>query len=376
MKRGRLETMTPDSHGKTALVVVDAKNPDTGKRYRSAQWRPPLEERGLKVEEYCVPDLVKAHAITPIKGADLVVVNWDALNGDPVCEADVTLRFFESHGKPLLSGLMSNGGVLFCEFQTVYGVPTQASYDALFGKREITVLDHVLEQGARSGTKAVPFPAFADHPLVPLEGETEAHPDTSVPPFPGLSVTEDRHGILLLEAYPPSLWFGWFTSWSRDWIPLLCAVLPEHVAVSLKTRNAPILLARTVDRGLMVASTMLVARAGCTKLIDRLAAPDLQSIRAYHKRARLWRTVGDVLWAAALLVVLAVVALGLWKLYASASPSAASTLVKLGLSVLSAGVFTLFSLFWPAYWTYVWRRPLGLGVVKTVWARLRSSTHA
>lgn len=370
---------------KTVLVVVDAVNPGTGKRYRSSFWENELKLRELSVEEYCVPDYVKKHEIVPINNADIFIVSWDTVNGDPVCEADVTLRFFQSHGKNLVASLMSNGSILFSDFQTAYGVPVQASYDALFGKGELTVLDRVLDKDALSGKEAIRFNRSARHPLLPAEPKIEAQPISKNDKLFSLSVNSDRKDILPFEHYRDSLWFGWFTSWRRDWIPLLSASQPHDIDTSSQLRRVPVLLAKVVDNGLLVASTMSPATAKCTKLIDKLVEADLNTIRQYHSRAMLRRNLGDLVWAGIIFLALVLISLGLWSLYASETSETVTissktftvfsgtvaVYLKLLLSVLSVGVLTAISLARDVYWKYVWNRPHGTGVLEPLWVRLQ-----
>lgn len=69
---------------------------------------------------------------------DVLVVNWDAANGDPEFGSHLVQRWL-SHRRPELLLWVKDGGILIIESQAVLSVPDQASYDALLGRGELPV---------------------------------------------------------------------------------------------------------------------------------------------------------------------------------------------------------------------------------------------
>jgi hypothetical protein len=68
----------------------------------------------------------------------VLIVNWDAINGDPDFGADVALAWFR-HRRAALRVWVRKGGVLILEGQANLGVPAQESYDAILGDSELLV---------------------------------------------------------------------------------------------------------------------------------------------------------------------------------------------------------------------------------------------
>lgn len=71
---------------------------------------------------------------------DIVIVNWDAANGDYACGSDDVFLYFLTR-KDRRTVLLANGGVLLCEFQTGKGILSQGTYNVLFGDDEVTVFE-------------------------------------------------------------------------------------------------------------------------------------------------------------------------------------------------------------------------------------------
>lgn len=201
---------------KKVCVIVDATLPNSENRYRPSHWGQVIGGRA-NVEEVSIAENIKNNTVVSIENAGVLILNWDVANGGAACEADITLDFFRSDGKVRLAELMRNGGTLLVEFQTVKGVPVQASYDAIFGLGQLEVLNEVLDNDARRGTEATPFRRFVKHPLVPAESVLSARPHNTQEKLFFLKFTGEEEKQLrpLYERFQDSLWFGWFTWWEK-----------------------------------------------------------------------------------------------------------------------------------------------------------------
>lgn len=69
----------------------------------------------------------------------VLIINWDAINGDPEFGADYALYWFENHWAQIAMWIADKGGVLLLEGQAVLSVPVQRSYDALLGHGDLVV---------------------------------------------------------------------------------------------------------------------------------------------------------------------------------------------------------------------------------------------
>lgn len=348
---------------KNVYVLVDAKHPGKGVRYRPSHWVQAIGSRA-QVKEVSIAENVKNNTVVSIENTDVLILNWDVANGQAICGADITLDFFRSAGKVRVTELMRNGGTLLVEFQTSKGVPVQDSYDAIFGLGQLEVLSEVLDDDARRGTRATPFRRFVKHPLVPAESVLSAQPQDTNETLFFLKFTgeEEKQRRPLYERFQDSLWFGWFTWWGRGWFPLLCAELSSKHPQKYKRFPCPVLLAKTVDKGLTLASTMVIARANCTALIERILQANLDAIRRYHRNYLLLRRVVDMLYLLLILCVLTLLTWALFKLYTEEKTKD----FRLILSVLSVGDVWAATLSLHGYKKFVWDRPMGFSVFQAV----------
>lgn len=356
---------------KRVIIIVDAMNPRMSVRYRPSHWREAIGQLAQVTEE-SIAERTRNQTVVSLENADVLVLNWDVANGDGACEADVTLRFFQTHGRVRLRELMAKGGTLLAECQTVKGVPVQASYDAVFGENELWVFDKLGGgDDLRCGKVARPYQPFARHPLGPGQAVITANPALTTETLFFIDYTgeEQAERRPLYERYQDSLWFGWFSWWGKDWFPVLCAELSEQHPAAYKYLPAPVLLAKCVDRGVMIATTMVIGRARCTALIERVLSVDFKRVKQYHFWRSFHRVAIDIAWLIMTLVTLALLGLLLFDI--SARP-ADNTDFSLGLlrSILGVSVIWTATLALRWYKRFVWSRPMGLSVPLAVYASL------
>jgi hypothetical protein len=99
----------------------------------------------LDVCIYPLADLIAAppapdnpKGLHSIRRQDVLIINWDAVNGDPDFGAHIALRWLE-HRRPELLLWVRDGNILIIESQAVLGVPCQSAYDAAVGNGELPV---------------------------------------------------------------------------------------------------------------------------------------------------------------------------------------------------------------------------------------------
>ncbi len=74
--------------------------------------------------------------IRQLKEYQVLVINWDAANGDPDFKADFVQRWFEHRRREILLWVQQ-GNMLIIEGQATLSVPTQRAYDAILGEGEV-----------------------------------------------------------------------------------------------------------------------------------------------------------------------------------------------------------------------------------------------
>jgi len=198
-----------------------------------------------------------------LRDRQVLIFNFDSINGDPACGSDFALNWVQLHHKSLLRWV-TKGGILILEGQAMLSVPTQASYDALFGHREMRVSrpsegTQALEwkrtgpncrvtANARKLNLLNEFDKFACKPGLSLASR-----------FPGLAsdiVGDDEHD----KGSWSILYRGWFSripilTRQHRWTPLI-ETDQSH------STNHPVLVGTQIGEGVIFLSTMFLAGTG------------------------------------------------------------------------------------------------------------------
>jgi hypothetical protein len=110
---------------------------------RGNAWKRLLKEidLGLEVNFYPIGDLIVAPreegpGLQQINREQVLVINWDAANGDPEFGSHLCQRWL-GHRRPEIIEWVRKGGILLIESQTTLGVPCAAAYDAAVGDGEL-----------------------------------------------------------------------------------------------------------------------------------------------------------------------------------------------------------------------------------------------
>jgi hypothetical protein len=216
------ERTAPQQHSRLRVLVLK----DSGPYPRGCFWEDVLKGLGhdVKVRSLVEPDVF---FIKDLKQYQVLIINWDAINGDPSFDADSALRWSE-HRHPEVRWWVSNGGILIIEGQARLSVPTQAAYDALLGPGQVRVSgpSDPSQPGIeekRVGTKCrVTKRVSEDAPLSKFRGK-ELSSEERMRTFENLFPCEA--GDLLLPHGPTdvsvrgsgwnTLYRGWFKPWLR-----------------------------------------------------------------------------------------------------------------------------------------------------------------
>ena len=220
-------------------------------------------------------------SIRGIRKQDVVIINWDAANGDPEFGGHLALRWLE-HRLPEILLWVRDGHVLIIEGQAVLGVPCQQAYDALAGPGELPVCGpedrrNPLKQANRWGgecrrTKRMPTEGgFAD---VPEKLEVRGSP-THETMFPGLAAELLTPHIRRIN-WSKTLYRGWFRrvipgTRELPWVSIV------ETANRKRWRNHSTMQVAKLGSGAIFATTMFLATTRQEELV-------LAMLNCAHKR--------------------------------------------------------------------------------------------
>jgi hypothetical protein len=254
------------------IVVTDWKRCSRG-----VLWGPELAKVTPNVRQVPLADWLTgqggenpASLIQALEASDVLILNFDCINGDPAFGSDVAQDWFR-YRRPEIFQWVAEGGILIVEGQAMLAVPAQAAYDALLGPGELRVSGPSekfmpwLEQKRTGGTCHVTAQA-RKHGFFPGSNLLHCITDSAMDHrFPG------RAGFMLSLANRKYDWRmlyrGWFPrvpTFRRrfNWVPL--------IKTEGERFNHAVLLAARHGKGVMFASTMWLAGTGQTPIIQRL----------------------------------------------------------------------------------------------------------
>lgn len=293
------------------LVVAIARDWERCKR--GVIWRHCLKELpGLRttVCEYGLADEPGLLAlgseeklfVEQIRESQILVINWDAANGDPDFGADFAQRWFQ-HRRPDLLSWVDKGGILVIEGQATLGVPTQAAYDAILDYGEVFVcgpedpLRPELQRRRYGFACRLTRRAQKSELFRPLAyGDFDSRDTTCtfgdmLPKLASRVVTPDLGDLKWNMMYRG--WFRWTPLRERrlDWVPLVKTADRRWQSGRF---NHTVLIGARHGKGVIFATTMLLASSGQAALIKCL-------LGAYGRanelpiRSGVFRAVGEFL---------------------------------------------------------------------------------
>ncbi len=360
-------------HTKKVLALAD-RTLDAGKRARDCQWQKIFPD----CEQMSITDELKKLESVRINEYELVIVNWDAANGDIITGSDDTLFYFMTRGEDRKNILLHNGGILLCEFQGGNkGILHQTAYDAIFGKAEIAVCQANLSEPneSRHGPTAQVVWQYRNHPIVKGLPKTLAthYKECGARVINFTPNVDEMYGFKYRASI---LWHGWFQWWKKGWIPLLTAELPESHPYR-KRWFAPrpaVLLAKCEDNGLFLASSLWIAISNLQEVADKIRSVDISTIREFHNRVLIKRAIGDVAILIGLVGLFYLFSLSVAKLIALASvASLYSRFAPHYRGVIEDfGKTWLYILAVVFYLRWIWERPYGISPFKSLRPAFRS----
>ncbi len=248
------------------LVVTDWERCSRG-----VLWKEDLRDLSDDIREIRLADSLTSQTrgdptslFQALETYQVLILNFDCINGDPAFGSDVALDWFK-HRHPELLQWIAGGGIMIVEGQAMLAVPTQSSYDALFGRRELRV----------SGPSVKPIPAV-EMERTGAECQVTAEART-YKLFPGLNKLRCTSNRTIGDAFPGNsrlmigsvneicdwkmLYRGWFPrlpSFGRRfrWTPLIRTERKKYGF------SHPTLLAAPHGAGIMFVSTMVLAGTG------------------------------------------------------------------------------------------------------------------
>lgn len=336
-------------------------------RLRTCFWKVQLKQADVK----SVAEEVERGKQIWLGDYDAIFVSWDTANGDPSLQSDATLEYFQRIGRVRFADAARNRGrdrglVLFCECQTVAGLPVQAAYDAIFGAGELTVNSGVAEQRFRRGERAKRARKYWKHPLLCDIDELAAqyrlnglNPDESLFARDDVDDEDDfLSGGDPLSNFPESIWCGYFVDWRREWIPLLYA---KPTLREFQAHRPAVMLAKIQSDGILVASTLWIAAVPPKTVVENLLTDDLlKRCRPFHRRMRRRRLMVDALIT--VLLAAAVFALSYLLFQVVVKRSLGNTTDKI-VSAIGITIYSIVNLFLLRIGQFIVRRPPGISPI-------------
>ncbi len=324
-------------------VLLDSEDPD---RRRACAWHEiAVRQLGQRPLQWSLVSLRDAMArgdhpmsILAEDETDVLIFNWDVVNGDPVYGSDLCLNLVE-HYRSDLERWVERGGILILECQADAEEMIERAYRIFTSRGKYPVklarVDVATDSGqgwsAHFNRKLLPT-----HPIMRALRVAEAdaveefvlseHEDYKEPLFPrkyvkGMQSMEERERS-------PAVFRGWFSERGTHpaWERILFGSHPEA------GDKRPIMLFRAVrgDRtaGAIILTTMYLARSNWTDLIRGLLALPGR-ISAYHGRHAeiIKRRRQRIMFSALLALVVAGVVGGLAYGIAESLGAAAATVI-------------------------------------------------
>jgi hypothetical protein len=216
---------------------------------------------------------------------DIIIVNWDAINGDPVYGSDLAYRFME-HYSPDMCEWLTQGGVVIVESQGASWSSSDSAYSCFTRMFEGSRV-RLRSEMWTLGDSAIVHEAQTENALV-----SGLEPDAlKLAPgglwarrswFPRHLLRSDVQSLRFARRHQQLLYRGWFDEWSDDWKSILAPdVVDVAGPVQAGSGRRAIALYRKVhrpkesgrpipDTGYVVLTTMFLASAELYGLISNL----------------------------------------------------------------------------------------------------------
>ena len=255
-------------------VILDSRD---RKRSRICFWefvRKDFDDQGYKFQFISVQDALnsdnpfKLLELFDIRKTDIIILNWDSINNDPIYGSDKAYQFF-NHYKSELNDWVRDGGIIILEAQTAAWKLVQNSYD-IFAK-EFPI--KITERREHRKTAIINKKLKKKHPILKELSDTidlEQGELSKKRWFPW-----DRNICNIDRSPQRRLSLGWFDNYSREWEPLifvetnrkkpimLCRIMTKENPAGPKSRAYPKI-------GAYIITTMYIGASGLHQLIKNI----------------------------------------------------------------------------------------------------------
>jgi hypothetical protein len=224
-------------------VIVDR---NSKRRRRTCFWPEVLDSEKYDIRyrvnhiEYSIADTLDkkrnpAVQLFSPERSNIIVINWDAINGDPVYGSDRAYQFLERYRSDLREWLRQ-GGVLIVESQGVSWGASDDAYNMLcsmFSESRITLFSEMWAVG----DAAAVHPRRLSNPLlIDLKDDDAQIAQGGLWArkqwFPKDFISSDAQSARFVRRHQQLLYRGWFTSWTADWNPILTPKPPAATATA------------------------------------------------------------------------------------------------------------------------------------------------
>ena len=229
--------------------------------------KPPLQAQIMKRR-------AEAKGLQQINEEQVLILNWDAVNGDPEFGAHLSQRWLE-HRRPEIIEWVRKGGILLIESQTTLGVPCSAAYEAAVGKGELATsgledptqpMRSVKPRSGTSARKTARFPTGLGFGAVDQFVARNAYPEVRLFPKTTTGLLSD---VLERSDSGTLLWRGVFRKTLRPYKRKFPWISIIETDVGTPYRQSIMRVAKVGD-GAIFASTMMLALTGQHELVSAI----------------------------------------------------------------------------------------------------------
>lgn len=273
----------PKQHASASPALKVGVLTDWSRSARSSAWPLLLSKVSkrfpLVVTSFPIADLIVAPhdpenpcGLDAISDQQVLVVNWDAANGDPEFGAHLLLAWLR-HRRPELLLWVRRGNVLIIESQATFGVPCEEAYAAAVGSAEVPTSglpdsSRPLTFRERLGSSCRTTAAFPQsdgfenvEPQITPRGGTQ--PDDMFPESATRLLTTELQDL----DWANILYRGWFRRKWRGtnrlpWVTLL-------VTDKSKRKHSTMEVAR-LGKGAIFGTTLMLANTGQDRLVEAM----------------------------------------------------------------------------------------------------------
>lgn len=206
---------------------------------------------------------------------DIIIINWDSINGDPVYGSFEAYQFFNMY-MPTLNEWVEDGGIIILEAQTVASKLVQSPYD-IFTKETKNCYVKTFNKLERGDIAIINKKLVNLHPILTNISNNKWEP--KIDPEPGFP--DPVLSTVTTDHKKRRLFAGYFSKYSKDWDPLL------YADIGMKK---PIMLCRLVKKeknenvGGYILTTMYIGATSFDPIVKNLLIFPKKSETYYNNK--------------------------------------------------------------------------------------------